>query len=57
MPRDTATRLAARVQSAGDDELRRARASFVSYGSCSIAEPLEDLIALRLIEYRSSEPA
>lgn len=33
-----------------DADLTEARASFDSFGSCSIAEPLEDLIALGLVE-------
>ncbi len=34
----------------GDDALARTRRWFASFGSCSVREPLDDLVALRLIE-------
>lgn len=42
--------LAAAIGDLGDAALTRARAAFVSYGSCSILEPLDDLTTLHLIE-------
>ena len=32
----------------GDDAMARARRWFTSFGSCSVTEPLDDLIALGL---------
>jgi hypothetical protein len=34
----------------GEDAMTRARRWFTSFGSCSIAEPLDDLVALGLVE-------
>ena len=34
----------------GDDALARARRWFTSFGSCSVVEPLDDLVALGLLE-------
>ena len=33
----------------GDDAMQRARRWFTSFGSCSVAEPLDDLTALGLV--------
>jgi hypothetical protein len=33
----------------GVDALKRARAAFIAYGSCSFSEPVEDLIALSIL--------
>ena len=41
---------AALVAAAGEDDLGRARRWFTSFGSCSITEPLDDLLALGLLE-------
>jgi hypothetical protein len=40
----------------GDDALARTRRWFTSFGSCSVLEPLEDLIKLGLLESRLVEP-
>ncbi len=34
----------------GDDAMGRIRRWFTSYGSCSVSEPLDDLLALGLLE-------
>lgn len=44
-----ADRLAAAVRRAAPEALRRARSSFASYGSCSVTEPYDDLVALGLL--------
>jgi hypothetical protein len=36
----------------GADRIARARESFVSFGTCSIADPVADLVALGLVEQR-----
>ncbi len=41
--------IAARVRDLAPHDVRAARALFASFGTCSIAEPLADLVALRLI--------
>jgi hypothetical protein len=38
------------VAAAGDEDLTRARRWFTSFGSCSVTEPLDDLLALGLLE-------
>jgi hypothetical protein len=38
------------VSAARDEDLARARRWFTSFGSCSVSEPLEDLLALGLLE-------
>ncbi len=38
------------VAAAGDEDLTRARRWFTSFGSCSVSEPLDDLLALGLLE-------
>lgn len=38
----------------GDDALARTRRWFTSFGSCSVLEPLEDLVALRLVEMKEN---
>ncbi|MDT9592929.1 hypothetical protein RDV89_07605 [Nocardioides zeae] len=43
-------RVAAAVGDASPDALARARRSFASYGSCSVTEPYDDLVALGLLE-------
>ncbi len=40
----------------GDDALARTRRWFTSFGSCSVREPLDDLVALRLVELPASPP-
>lgn len=40
----------------GDDGLTRTRRWFTSFGSCSVLEPLEDLVALRLVDPSVVEP-
>lgn len=44
-----AERLADAVRDAGPEALDRARSTFVSYGSCSVTEPYDDLVALGLL--------
>jgi hypothetical protein len=39
-----------RWQEQGDEALARARRWFTSFGSCSVTEPLDDLVALGLVE-------
>jgi hypothetical protein len=46
---DDATRTAARVRDVGADGIVSARRWFRSFGSCSIAEPRDDLVALDLM--------
>lgn len=41
--------IAARVLALGDARVAAARAAFSSFGTCSVAEPLEDLISLGLL--------
>ncbi len=38
------------VAAAGDEDLTRGRRWFTSFGSCSVTEPLDDLLALGLLE-------
>ena len=38
------------VSAARDEDLARARRWFTSFGSCSVSEPLDDLLALGLLE-------
>jgi hypothetical protein len=45
--------LAGALEDLSDDALATARASFTSYGSCSILEPLEDLTHLHLLTTES----
>ena len=40
----------------GDDALARTRRWFVSFGSCSVRDPLDDLMTLGLVEPPSSPP-
>ena len=42
-------RIVAALREAGSDALTQARTRFLSYGSCSIEEPLADLTALDLL--------
>jgi hypothetical protein len=42
-------RLAALVDGLTADDVRRMRELFVSFGTCSIGEPIADLVALRLL--------
>lgn len=44
-----AERLADAVRDAGPEALHRARSAFASYGSCSVTEPYDDLVALGLL--------
>lgn len=46
------TAVADLVRRLGDDRLRSARARFTSFGTCSIAEPVADLVDLGLIHSR-----
>ncbi len=41
--------MAAAVGALAPERLRAARARFTSFGTCSIAEPVEDLVALGLL--------
>jgi hypothetical protein len=38
----------------GDDALSRTRGWFTSFGSCSVLEPLEDLVTLRLVKTKEN---
>jgi hypothetical protein len=51
----SAQRLADTLRELDADAVIRARAAFTGYGTCSIAEPLADLIALGLIVPRSRD--
>jgi len=42
--------LAQRLTALSADRIARARESFVSFGTCSIADPVGDLVNLRLVE-------
>ncbi|MFT4081532.1 MAG: hypothetical protein QM638_03005 [Nocardioides sp.] len=50
-------RLADALRAAGHRDVIAARATFLSYGSCSIHEPLDDLAALNLLDNRIWENA
>ena len=44
------------LRETGDDALAGARRWFTSFGSCSVLEPLEDLIALSLVDLAETTP-
>jgi hypothetical protein len=49
--------LVAALRTWPDDRAARARAAFTSFGTCSVREPVDDLVRLRLLPAREGIPA